>query len=287
MRDAVVATDTRAAPRGGAHPAVALGRALAGALIFALPMLMTMEMWFLGFYIDRLRLALLIAAMLPLLVGLAHFVGFEETFGWREDVRDALVALAVGAVASGLILWLLGAVTRDAPLDEIVGKVALQTVAASIGALLATSQLGGEGSGDGEDEQPHRPSNYLGELFFMMVGALFLSLNVAPTEEIVLIAYRIGPGQELLLALLSLSAMHAFVYAVNFHGAEPRPEDAGFWGLFLRFSVVGYAVVLLTSCYVLWTFGRLEGITFEEQLSATIVLAFPGAIGAAGARLLL
>jgi putative integral membrane protein (TIGR02587 family) len=282
----MIGSDGEAAPRGGAHPLVGLGRALAGALIFALPMLMTMEMWFLGFYIDRLRLLLLIAATLPLLVALAHFVGFEETFGWREDVRDALVALAVGAVTSGLVLWLLGVITRDAPLDDIVGKVALQTVPASIGALLASSQLGGEGQGEGEDE-PHQPSSYLGELFFMMVGALFLSLNVAPTEEIVLIAYRIAPGQELLLALLSLLIMHVFVYAVNFHGAEPRPEDAGFWGLFLYFTVVGYAIVLLTSCYVLWTFGRLEDVAFMEQLSATIVLAFPGAVGAAGARLLL
>ncbi|CAN7555305.1 DUF2391 family protein [Phenylobacterium sp. LjRoot225] len=34
-----------------------LARAVAGALIFSFPLLMTMEMWQLGFYMDRLRLA--------------------------------------------------------------------------------------------------------------------------------------------------------------------------------------------------------------------------------------
>ena len=40
---------------------VALARAFAGALIFGLPLLMTMEMWALGFYMEPLRLALFLA----------------------------------------------------------------------------------------------------------------------------------------------------------------------------------------------------------------------------------
>jgi putative integral membrane protein (TIGR02587 family) len=264
---------------------VNLARALAGALVFALPMLMTMEMWWLGFYIDRLRLALLLVIMLPLLVLLAHYIGFEATFGWREDLRDALVAVALAAVASATVLWLFGVIETDMPMHEIVGKIALQTVPASIGALLATGQLGG--NREDVDEQEEGPTSYAGELFFMAVGALFLSLNVAPTEEMVQIAYRMEPLQELMLALLSLVGMHGLVYGVGFRGQEPRPEGAGFWALFLHFSVVGYAIVLLISTYVLWTFGRLDGVSLGEVLSTIIVLSFPGAIGAAGARLLL
>ncbi len=258
-----------------------LGRAFAGALVFSLPMLMTMEMWWLGFYTDRPRLALLLVLTLPLLVGLSHYVGFEETFGWREDVRDALVALAVGSIASGAVLWLFGVVEPGMSADEIVGKVALQTVPASIGALLAGSQLGG-----GREERRWRPG-YAGELFLMALGALFLSLNVAQTEEMVLIAYMMPVERELTLAVLSILTMHAFVYAVNFRGQERRSEGATAWGLFLRFSVAGYAVVLLVSLYVLWTFGRLDGLGGEEAVSAVVVLGFPGAIGAAGARLIL
>ena len=45
-----------------------LARACAGPLIFSLPMLMTMEMWWLGFYMSRFRLALFLLLVIPLLV---------------------------------------------------------------------------------------------------------------------------------------------------------------------------------------------------------------------------
>ncbi len=37
-------------------------------MLFALPLLMTMEMWWLGFYLEPWRLALLLGSSLPLLV---------------------------------------------------------------------------------------------------------------------------------------------------------------------------------------------------------------------------
>lgn len=60
----------------------ALGRAFGGALIFILPMLMTMEMWWLGFYMERHRLALLLLVNIPLLVLLARHIGFERSVTW-------------------------------------------------------------------------------------------------------------------------------------------------------------------------------------------------------------
>jgi hypothetical protein len=96
-------TSAPATPRAFARgPA----RAFAGALIFGLPMLMTSELWELGARLDRLKLALLVLLAIPLLVGVAHRVGFEPTFGWREDLRDAALALGVGMLASGTILFL-------------------------------------------------------------------------------------------------------------------------------------------------------------------------------------
>ncbi|HEV2129601.1 MAG TPA: DUF2391 family protein, partial [Longimicrobiaceae bacterium] len=76
--------------------AVGLARAFGGALIFSLPMLMTMEMWWLGFYMDRFRLALFMSLIIPLLVGLSYYAGFEETFSLKNDLVDAFVAYAVG-----------------------------------------------------------------------------------------------------------------------------------------------------------------------------------------------
>jgi uncharacterized membrane protein len=77
------------------------------------------------------------------------------------------------------------------------------------------------------------------------------------------------------------------VYEVDFRGEHKRPADMGFWTLFLRFTVVGYALVLLVCFYLLWTFGRLDSTSVMAALMMTIVLAFPGALGAAAARLIL
>ena len=119
-----------------------LGRGVAGALFLALPMLMTMEMWYLGFYMARERLLLLLLLNIPLLILLAHRIGFEETFTWREAARDAVIAYGIGIVTSLVVLTALGLLRGGMPADEILGKVALQSVPASIGAMLGRSQLG-------------------------------------------------------------------------------------------------------------------------------------------------
>jgi putative integral membrane protein (TIGR02587 family) len=263
--------------------AVGLARAFGGAIIFSLPILMTMEMWYLGFSIDSLRLALLILVFFPLLVALSHYSGFEDTSGWLDDLLDAFVAYAVGFIASAIILLLFGVIEFGMSLAEIIGKISLQAVPASIGALLAHSQFGG----NKEEQQKEEEETYWGEIFLMMIGALFLGFNVAPTEEIVLISYQMTEWHAVVLIILSLVIMHAFVYAVEFKGQGAIPPEVSFGSVFLRFTVVGYVLALLISFYVLWTFGQIEGMAAEQILIAVLVLGFPAAVGAAAARLIL
>jgi len=261
-----------------------LARAFAGAVIFSLPLMMTMEMWSLGFHGDRSRLALFLLMSVPLLVGLSHYSGFEKTFCWQDDVVDAFVALAVGFTGSGFFLWLMGVIEPGLGFGDVLGKIALQSVPASIGALLSTSQFG---SREEEDEEQERFTTYFGELFLMAVGALFLALSVAPTDEMSLIAFLMAPWQSVVLALVSLLLMHAFVYAVEFSGTAEIPEATSKWSLFFMFTIPGYAIALLISLYVLWTFGRLDDTEPATIVATTIVLGFPAAVGAAAARLII
>jgi putative integral membrane protein (TIGR02587 family) len=264
---------------------VGLGRASGGALLFALPMLMTMEMWWLGFYMDRLRLALLLALTFPVLVVLSRHSGFERTDAWRDDVRDAAIAYGIGIVTSALVLTVFGLITPAMTADEIVGKVAVQAMPASVGALLGRSQLGG---GKSLPVEGSESASYVSELFLMGIGALFLSLNVAPTEETVLIAYKMTPWHAVALIALSLLLMHGFVYAVEFKGADVSlPPGTPWWSAFLRFTVPGYAIALAVSLYVLWTFGRTDGTALAQIAMSMIALGFPAAIGAAAARLII
>ncbi|WP_299763101.1 TIGR02587 family membrane protein [Ramlibacter sp.] len=273
-----------AARESNAMFARGLARAFAGAVIFGLPLMMTMEMWWLGFHMEPARLALLLAVFLPFLVLLSWHSGFEPTFSWRDDVVDALVAFAVGIVASLVILSACGLLARDMAWREIVGKVSLQALPASIGALLAQTQLG-------ERDEAKSPRGgaeaYASELFIMAVGALFLAFNLAPTDEMMVIALQCTEWQAIVLMLLALAAMHAFVYALAFRGSHDKPRDASAWSIFLRFTVTGYALVLLLCAWMLWSFGRFDGLSLLHAIKAVAVLAFPAAIGAAAARLIL
>ena len=136
-----------------------LGRGFGGALIFALPMFMTMEMWWLGFYIDRSRLVLLLLVNIPLLVLLSYHAGFERTAAWQDDLCDAGIAFGIGLMTSVVMLTVLGLITQDMTADEIMGKIALQTVPASFGALLGSSQLGIQDVDDDEDASTKTPES--------------------------------------------------------------------------------------------------------------------------------
>lgn len=273
------------ASRGFADAELWLGlaRAVAGALLFGLPVFMTMEMWRLGFTIPPLRLALFLALSVPLLAGLAYLAGFRRDVGWLDAVVDGLVAWLIGAVTAAGALALFGALAAGMSLAEIAGKVALLAVPAGIGAALASSQLGESERNDQQESQ-----SYPGELFLMLAGAVFLAFNIAPTDEVPVIAMQqASPWLALLLVLISLLVLHGFVYGVGFRGGHGvRPGRRPF-GELLGLTLPGYVISLLASAYVLWTFGRLEGLAFGPMLHVVLVLGLPASVGAAAARLIL
>lgn len=277
--------DRADSPRHGASRAARdLGRAAGGALVFSLPMLMTMELWWLGFYLDRPRLIVLVLSALPLLFFLSRRIGFERTRGWRDDLLDSLIALGIAALVCAGLLLLFGAITGDTPADEWIGKLTIQMVPAAIGALLAKSQF--RAASPDEDVKDGEES-YGGELFLMAVGALFLGFNVAPTEETMAISYQMTPWHALVLTALSLALMHGFVFALEFAGGSEVSPDEPWWSGFVRLTLPGYGIALMISLYLLWIFARTDGMPVDGIVMAAVVLAFPCAIGAAAARLIL
>jgi putative integral membrane protein (TIGR02587 family) len=256
-----------------------LGRAFAGALVFNIPLLMTMEMWEQGVVMDRWRLLSFILCGLPLLYGLSCYAGFSKRRGLVNDALDTAVALAVGFVTASLLLILFGVVEWDAPPREALGMVALQAIPGAMGALLARRQLSGEGGGDTDEDQ----ASYFGELFLMAAGALFFALNIAPTEEIILIAYKATPTHVLALIAVSILLLHLIVFKAGFAGQEDADHPAA---AFLHFTLPGYAIALGISLFTLALFGRVDGHSVAGVVQTLIVLGFPASIGAAAARLL-
>ncbi|MDQ3057826.1 MAG: TIGR02587 family membrane protein [Pseudomonadota bacterium] len=267
---------------GFPHFLHALMWAFGGALLFALPTLMTMEMWSFSHHIHAGRFALFTVAVLAMLVGLSHYAGFEETFEIAEDVVDTFIAFLVGAVTAAVVLVVL-AVFKDENWNGIVGAIGLQALPCSMGALLGRHLL----STGGEDSESRlqRNARYPGQLLLMTVGAMFLAFSLASTEEMVLLAYKMTAWHTLALMALTLLLMHGFVGGHVYR--ERESQGATHFSVFARFTIVGYALALSISAYVLWTFGRLDGLALEPAIQAVVVLGLPAAIGASASRMIL
>ena len=267
---------------------VDLARAYGGALVFSFPMLMTMEMWRLGFQMSRFRLGLFMIVGMLLLAGLSFYEGFADTFSGKDDILETFTAYFVGFTTSAVLLFLFGIITTEMSADEIIGKISLQAVTAALGAIFAEAILGGDNEEVEDKKEEKRTSGYGGQLFLMIVGAVFLAMSLAATEEMLLISYLMTEWQTVGLMILTILTMHGFVYAAHFGGSEKLiSPDVSFLSIFLRFTVVGYGIVLLVSFYILWTFGMTDDLGSAEKLKAVVVLGFPAALGSAASRLLL
>lgn len=262
-----------------------LARAYAGALLFSVSLYMTMEMWALGETMSRSRLAIFTLVVVAVMVGLAYFRGIDDRLVIKEAVIDAFLGYGVGVIMGAVFLALVGEIEPGMSAGAIVGKVALQATAGGVGALLARGQLG---QNESKPEEALPPGlRYPSELFIMLAGALFVGFTIAPTEEVILIAYQMSAWHSLAALALSLAVLHAFVYELEFRGQKRRQRGRTPASVFMRFTVAGYALVFVASLYVLWTFGRLEGTDPTATLSYAVVLGVPGALGAAVARLIL
>ena len=257
-----------------------LGRAFGGAVVFSMPMLMTMEMWFFGFYLDRVRVALFTLLAFALLVGLTRTVGFKSGSHrpWREGIVDAGVAYLVGFLTAAGFLWVMSIIGDGRGWSIGLNIVILQAVPAAVGAAFARGALGGQ--------QPDKSKErYAEEMFLVVAGSVTFAFNVAPTEEMILIGYRMSALHSAILVIGSAALMHALVYTIELPGTTTAAR--GPLHALAVYTLPGYAAVLLVSAYLLWTFGRLEGLSAAAVIGPPVVLALPGAVGAGAARLIL
>lgn len=266
-----------AARRGDSAYVRDLGRAFVGALLFSLPLLMTMEMWALGYAIDPARRLIFFVGLLPLLFGLAHYAGFSGRRGLLNNALDTFVALAVGFATAAALLFIFNVLDLSSPAST-AGQLALQAAPAALGALVARRQMSDESSDDDEKE-----ASYLGELFLMLAGALFFALNLAPTEEMRLIAYKTAPVGALGVLIVSIVLLHLIVFEAGLPGQETSETPLR---AFIDFTLPGYGLCLIASFAMLWLFGGADGHSLQAAAANVVILAFPAAIGAAAARLL-
>lgn len=268
-------------------------RAVSGGLLFGVPLLYTMEVWWVGSHTTAPQMA----GLLLLLIGPVFVL--NKTAGFRADpdvrTRDALAdtieAVAIGIVVASVVLVVLREVTVETPRRLALGKVLYESVPFSLGIGVAHHFLHGGRSGPLDDDSPSGPGGAsdatrgpLADVGAATIGAAFVAFSIAPTDEVPMIASAMGPAWLLVLLGASLLASYAIVFAAGFSRQELRHRQQGVLQRPATETVVSYLIALVVAAALLWLFQR--GLRpWPSLLGRVVVLGFPAAIGGAAGRL--
>ncbi|MGE9807323.1 MULTISPECIES: TIGR02587 family membrane protein [unclassified Janibacter] len=296
-------TTTASAPTGTSPARAELGElihAASGGMLFGIPLLYTMEVWWTGSRSHPLVSLLVLVALWAALIVLNKTEGFRR----RRDTsliaatRDAVISLAVGIVLTFVVLVLLRQITPDVPIGAIGGMVVYESVPFCLGIgvarhLLRGSRAGTDEDGDSDDEggdgdregaAEHPVNVTLADLGATAIGATFVAVTIAPTDEVSQLAAGLDPGWLIALIGATLVTSYGIVFAAGFTGQDARHEQAGLLQAPLTETVVAYLLSLVVAFVLLWLFQRADG-PWTEMLDRVIVLGLPAAIGGAAGRL--
>lgn len=275
-------------------------RGIAGGLLFSLPLLYTMEVWWAGFISHPLRLLIYVLATFTLLLGYNRYCGLRCDASSTEVAVDSVEEMGLGLVIAAVVLWLLGQIESDMALSEIVGKITIEAMTVAIGVSVGTAQLGGtegnqvEGDEGMEDVSQSEAvplltgnhNNLGGQLTIAFCGAVLFAANVAPTEEIIMIATETTTQKLLSIALLSMLMSSFILFYSDFAGAQQISQARDLKNVVFG-AFVTYAIALIAAAAILWFFGRFDGFAPIICLAETVVLGLAATLGASAGRLLL
>ncbi|MGN6696362.1 MAG: TIGR02587 family membrane protein [Aquihabitans sp.] len=274
---------------------VEIVRAVSGGLLFGVPLLFTMEVWWTGSHTTAIQMFFVLAMLFVPLLALNSTEGFRTSrdVRLRDAAADSVESMAIGIVVTTLVLVLLREVTVESPLGIALGKVLYEAVPFCLGIGVARHFLhggrdggdgdGGEGGGTDDATALHAD---LADLGATTIGATFIALSIAPTDEVPMIASAMAPTWQLLVIAASLLISYAIVFVAGFAGQEGRHGQQGPLQHPLTETIVCYLVALLVSAFLLWLFQRGQRPA-ADLLTRVIVLGLPATVGGAAGRLAL
>jgi putative integral membrane protein (TIGR02587 family) len=267
------------------------GRGIAGGLIFALPLLFTMEVWNVSLTIDPAQMLGYLLFTVVLLLLYNRYAGLRSDASYGEMFIDSIEELGLGLILSAIVLWMLGRIGGDDTLYQIVSRVVMQGMTLAIGISVGTAQLGiedADGDNGMEGDSPEEGSgyDYLGQSAIALCGAVLFAANIAPTEEVGILAREASPGRLAAIMTASLVIGTIVLYFAEFRGSHrhlPKRE----WPWITREIVTVYAAALAASGLIIYFFGSFPAATPFQFVAGMIVVGFPAMLGASAGRLLL
>ena len=281
-------------------------RAASGGLLFGIPLLYTMEVWWIGSYTDPWHMLVVLAVTFVAVTLLNRTSGFRDTkdIRLRDALADSVEALAIALVCVTLVLLLLREITSATPPQEALGKIVYESTPFAIGIALAHHFLrrgrtaDDEEDGDDEDgddesgsdsQSPRRAGTInatLADVGATSIGAVFVAFNIAPTDEIPMLTAAMPPGWLIGVVAASLLVSYLIVFVAGFSNQEQRHTQEGVLQHPITETFACYVIALVAATFMLWFFQRAAvGDPWNAVLSNVVVLGLPASVGGAAGRL--
>jgi putative integral membrane protein (TIGR02587 family) len=271
-------------------------RGLASGFLIGIPVVFTVDSWWLGDQNEPLDSLTLLAFSYVLTLAAVYWIGFRRGLrrGWQY-FGDAVEALALAALALVAVFWVLGQIGDGQAPSIAVGRIAVAIAPVSLGVAIANHLLARDSSRvdpDAGDASAMRLGRHSGrrrtllEFAASAAGALFLCLAIVPVDDLTAITTEVPFRNLPLVILLSLFVTYSVVFAAGFAGETQRHRTPGVLQTPFAETVTAYLLALLVCLTVLWLFGRIDGQSaLVEIYTKTVLLAFPASMAAAAGRL--
>lgn len=277
-----------------------LVRGICGGFLFGIPLLYTMEIWWIGSFTTPQMMLVTIAITFAVVYMLNRTEGFRQkrkNTKPQETITDTIEAIAIGLVCSALVLVLLRELEVETPLKEAIGKIVFESVPFTLGVAVAnlllgdsrnpeSSQSGSSSSKSSGNRRSEELNGTLTDIGGGLIGAVFIAFNIAPTDEIPMLAAAVQPPWLLLFVLVSLLVSYGIVFEAGFSDQQRRIQQRGIFQHPLSETIAAYLFSLMASVMMLVFFQQLSVFDpWKIWLEYTILLGFPATIGGAAGRL--
>ncbi|MBM0741434.1 TIGR02587 family membrane protein [Phormidium sp. CLA17] len=268
-------------------------RGASGGFLFGIPLLYTMEVWWIGSSAHMFRLLVALLLTFAIVFMLNRTAGFRQTSDIYaiDAAMDSVEAMAIGLVCTASMLILIQEITSQTPLNEALGKLIYESTPFTLGVALANQFLSGQEENEAQKSDSLASDQNTFNATFSdiggtLIGAIIIAFNIAPTDEIPMITAAVNGLWLVAIMAASLLVSYMIVFAAGFTNQQKRHQQEGIFQNPYSETLISYLVSLLAACMMLVFFDKLRWQDpWHLWLSYSIILGLPATIGGAAGRL--
>jgi putative integral membrane protein (TIGR02587 family) len=274
-------------------------RGSAGGLMFGTPVLYTMEVWFHGVQFQSWQLFMLLVFILVINISFCHFAGLRSHHKKRNlllAMDDGITSLAIGIILAAGILLLIGRLDFSGEdWQGSIGQILIEACVMSVGITFTNYKFQSSSLKRTDLDQvslslsssERQLKADLNDIVATVAGAVVFATNIAPTEEITLIASSLSSVQLGALLGAEILCCYLILYASGIDDQTIYEADSLFQKPWAE-TTMCVAFSLMVSGALLFLVGDSGALSSPHVFISTLItLGMPAVIGGAAGRLII